>query len=254
MSPPSIRLGIWQSIPSPVVSRYLATMGWEWVVLDMQHGSMSFQTAYECVQAIRAGGSQPLVRTAIDDPFEVQRALDLGAAGVVVPMVNALETARRLAKAAKYPPRGERSLGGDASFLQGNDYPERANDETHLLVQVEHIAAARIAHELMAIDGVDGCFVGPTDLALSMGLSRNDYRTDPAHREVMARIAAAANARGKLACVNTYDPADFSERIATGYRGLTFKSEVDLLFAAGEQLLQMLRSIRSESEPREQTP
>lgn len=240
-APAGIRVGIWQSIPSPVVSRYLARMGWDWIVLDMQHGPMNFETAYDCVQSIREGGSTPLVRVAIDSPFETQRALDIGAAGVVVPMVNSLEMARRLAAAAKYPPRGKRSFGGDASILQSADYPERANDETLLLAQVEHADAVGVVEEMMATDGVDGCFVGPTDLALSMGLSRHDYEDNAAHKAAMARIVAAAKAHDKLACCNTYSLDDFSAKIAAGFGAVTLRSEVDLLLSAGRELIAELR-------------
>ena len=111
-------IGIWQQIPLPMISRFLASMGWEWIILDMQHGCMNPETAYECIQTIRAHGGCPLVRTSIGAPAEVQRALDLGAGGVVVPMVNSAAEARIMAEAAKYPPRGARSVGGDNFYLR----------------------------------------------------------------------------------------------------------------------------------------
>src|SRR5450432_2654181 len=78
-------LGIWQQIPNPMVSRFLAQMGWDWIILDMQHGSFTWETLYECIHTIRAAGSRPLVRVGIGQTFEVQKALDLGAGGVIVP-------------------------------------------------------------------------------------------------------------------------------------------------------------------------
>jgi 2-keto-3-deoxy-L-rhamnonate aldolase RhmA len=240
--PSRVQVGIWQSIPSPMVSRYLAKMGWDWIVLDMQHGSMSFETAYECVQTIRAGGARPIVRVGIDRPFEVQRALDIGAGGVVIPMVNSLATAREMARAAKYPPQGERSFGSDAAIVQGADYHEQANAETLLLVQVEHKDAVAVVEEMLAIDGVDGCFVGPTDLALSMGLSRHGYANHADHRAAMQRIVAAAKTTGKLACCNTYDPDDFAEKAQAGYDAITLMSDVDLLMGSGGKLLKELRA------------
>ena len=176
-----MHVGIWQSIPQPMISRYLALMGWDWVILDMQHGSMGWETAYQCIHAVRQGGARPLVRTEIGSPTQVERALDLGAGGVVVPMVKSVETARALARAAKYPPLGERSLGGDNYLHYGADYFERANEETLLLVQMEHRDAVERAEEIMALPGVDGCFVGPVDLALSLGLSRqrSEYERQP---------------------------------------------------------------------------
>ena len=114
-------IGIWQSIPQPIISRYLGQMGWDWIILDLQHGAMNWETAYECIHAIRATGARPLVRTTIGNPGDVEKALDLGAGGIVVPMVNSLHTAKAAANAAKYPPTGARSLGGDNFLHYGAD-------------------------------------------------------------------------------------------------------------------------------------
>jgi 4-hydroxy-2-oxoheptanedioate aldolase len=195
MSETKIQIGIWQSIPQPMVSRYLAQMGWDWIILDLQHGPMNWETAYECIHTIRACGARPLVRTAIGVVAEVEKALDLGAGGVVVPMVNTVEAARALARTAKYPPLGGRSLGGDNFLHYGAEYPEKANTQTLLLVQMEHIDAVNNAEEIMALPGVDGCFVGPVDLALSMGLDRHrhTYEEHPEHQAAMKHIVEATH-------------------------------------------------------------
>jgi 4-hydroxy-2-oxoheptanedioate aldolase len=234
-------VGIWQQFPLPMVSRLLGRMGWDWVILDMQHGSPNTETAYECMHTLFAAGTKPLARTSIAAPSEVQRALDLGALGVVVPMVNSAAEARALARAAKYPPLGARSFGSDLAWHYGDDYCERANDETLLLVQVEHIDSVNQVEEIMATPGVDGCFIGPTDLALSMGLSRHDYETHADHRAAIARTLAACHAHGKLACCNTYSMADVESKLALGFDCITFKSEADLFMSAGAALLSQLR-------------
>src|ERR1700735_2784476 len=99
-----IILGIWQQIPAPMISRFLAQMGWDWIILDLQHGSFNWETAYECIHTIRAAGVRPLVRVGIGQTSEVQKALDLGACGVIVPMVKSREESQRMAAAGKYPP------------------------------------------------------------------------------------------------------------------------------------------------------
>ncbi len=235
-TPAQTRLGIWQSLPSPAVSRYLARTGWPAVILDMQHGAMSFETAYECVHVLRDAGCRPLVRVSVGATSEVQRALDIGAAGVVVPMVNSLAEAQSMAAAAKYPPLGVRSFGSDMAVHAGEDYAERANRETWLLVQIEHARGLAEVEAIMAIPGVDGCFVGPTDLALSMGLSRHDYANHPDHRAAISRIVAACRATGKIAGCNTYSLDDARAKQREGFDFITLRSEVDLfLDAAGEQ-------------------
>ncbi|MFO0945014.1 MAG: aldolase/citrate lyase family protein [Planctomycetota bacterium] len=235
-----VPIAIWQHIPSPMISRFLCKMGWERVILDMQHGAANFETAYEFVHTVRTAGSIPWVRTSIGSPSEVQRALDIGARGVIVPMVNSVAEARDMARAAKYPPQGVRSFGGDASLHYGTDYPERANRETLLLVQIEHIDAVRQVEEILAIDGVDGCFVGPTDLALSMGLSRFDYEAQREHQDAIRRIVAASRSSGKLACCNTYSMQDFREKLALGFGCVSFLSEVDFFMNAGTRLFESL--------------
>ena len=234
-------VGIWQQMPSPMISRFLAGMGWEWIILDMQHGSMNYETAYECIHTIRACGARPLVRTPIGAPAEVQKALDLGAAGVVVPMVNSRSESRAMAAAAKYPPRGERSVGGDNFYTQGRDYLERANKETLLLVQIEHIDAVNAVEEILGVDGVDGCFVGPTDLALSMGLGRTGFDADPAHRAAIQKTVDVCRKLGKLAGTNSYSLAEVREKAEQGYDFITLRSDADLFWNSANDLLQRLK-------------
>src|ERR1700722_6746750 len=105
--PPGILLGVFQQLPLPAISRYLVQQGWDWLVLDMQHGSFDFQTAYECCHVIRQGGARPVVRVPVGNFSAIERVLDLGALGVVVPMVNSREEAEQAARAAKYPPQGK---------------------------------------------------------------------------------------------------------------------------------------------------
>jgi 4-hydroxy-2-oxoheptanedioate aldolase len=234
-------LGIWQYFPLPMVSRHLALMGWEWVVLDTQHCSIGTETVYECVHTLRAGGVRPLVRVGIGNPFEVQRALDLGAGGVVVPMVNSPAEAKAMADAAKYPPLGLRSVGGDAAYHYGADYVDRANSETLLLVQVEHIDAVRTVEAIFDLPGVDGVFLGPADLALSMGLSLRGYQSDPDHRAAIQRTLDAGRSRGKIVAVNTFSMEDAAAKLAQGFRHLTMMSDLDLFARSGRALLEQLR-------------
>src|SRR5262245_44508642 len=225
-------LGLWQQFPIPMVSRYLAQMGWEFVILDMQHGCFNFQTAYECIHSIRTAGVEPWVRVSIGSCIEVQKMLDLGAQGIVVPMVNSLKQARELAQAAKYPPLGNRSIGGDFRYTYGDNYPDEANSFTKLLIQVEHINSVEVVEEIMALEGVDGCFVGPTDLALSMGLPRIGFENNPAHRSAIQRTVDACSSSKKLACCNCYSLDEAEEKSIQGYQYITLKSDADHFMAA----------------------
>jgi 4-hydroxy-2-oxoheptanedioate aldolase len=224
-----------------MISRYLAQQGWEWIILDLQHGSLDSRTTYECIHAIRAAGAKPIVRVPVGAAPEVSKYLDLGAQGIVVPMVNSAAEARQMARAAKYPPLGERSIGGDARYHYGEDYPERANRETLLIVQIEHIRAVRAAKEILSVPGVDGCFVGPTDLALSMGLPRTDFESSPKHRAAIQRTVDVCHKLKKLACCNSYSLADAGEKSRQGYQCITLESDVRLFMDSGGKLLRDLR-------------
>ena len=244
-------LGIWQQIPLPAVSRYLAEAGWEWIFLDLQHGCLDSRTTYECIHAIRTAGAKPFVRVPIGAYSEISKYLDLGAQGIVVPMVNSVREARLAAQAAKYPPLGARSMGGDAAYHYGDDYPERANTETLLFVQIEHIRAVRAVREILAVRGVDGCFVGPTDLALSMGLPRMGFEKNPKHQAAIQRTVETCKSLGKIPCCNTYSLDDARLKARQGYACVTLESDVKLfmksareLFAGSRQAVESIKNKR----------
>lgn len=236
-----VLLGMFQQLPVPAISRYLTQQGWNWLILDMQHGSFDYQTAYECCHVIRQGGSKPLVRIPIADFSAIQRVLDLGALGVVVPMVNSPEAAERAAQAAKYPPLGERSRGGDAWYHFGAGYTEAANQMSTLLVQIEHIKAVASAEQILAVDGVDGFLMGQVDLALSMGLSDRNFSENREHQAAIQHTVDVCNSLGKLACYNAFTEAEARERVQQGFRVITYQSDVDVLHEAGRARCDALR-------------
>jgi 4-hydroxy-2-oxoheptanedioate aldolase len=203
---------------------------------------MNYETAYECIHTLRTLGARPYVRVSVDLPGEIQKVLDLGAAGIVVPMVNSREQAQAAAYAAKYPPMGGRSKGGDLAYQYGEDYTDRANCDTKLLVQIEHIDAVRAVEQILAVEGVDGCFMGQVDLALSMGLGHKNFQDNPEHRKGIQHSVDVCNQLGKFACYNAFTVAEARDRAQQGFRGITLRSEVDWLLGATGPLLSELKS------------
>jgi 2-keto-3-deoxy-L-rhamnonate aldolase RhmA len=238
---PGILLAMFQQLPVPAISRYLAQQGWDWLILDMQHGSFDYSTAYECSHVARQSGSKPLVRVPIGDFSAIQRVLDLGAQGVVVPMVNSREEAEQAAQAAKYPPLGARSRGGDAWYHFGDNYTETANHETVLLVQIEHIKAVALAEKILAVDGVDGFLMGQVDLALSMGLSDTHFSENREHQAGIQHTVDVCNSLGKLACYNAFSETEAQERVRQGFRVITYQSDVDIICESGRARRDALR-------------
>jgi 2-keto-3-deoxy-L-rhamnonate aldolase RhmA len=236
-----VLLGMFQQLPVPAISRYLAQQGWNWLVLDMQHGSFDYQTAYECCHVVQRGGSKPLVRVPIGNYSAIERVLDLGALGVVVPMVNSREEAEQAAKAAKYPPLGGRSRGGDAWYHYGANYTEAANQTTILLVQIEHVKAVAMAEKILAVDGVDGFLMGQVDLALSMGLSDVQFSENREHRAAIQHTVDVCNSLGKLACYNAFSDVEADDRVRQGFRVITYQSDVDIFCESGRARFDALR-------------
>src|SRR5580704_4456730 len=236
-----IQLGMFQQLPVPAISRYIVGQGWDWLVLDMQHGSFDFQTAYECCHVIRQGGARPVVRVPVGNFSAIERVLDLGALGVVVPMVNSREEAEQAAKAAKYPPLGKRSRGGDAWYHQGDDYTDAANQMTVLLVQIEHIKAVAQAEQILSAEGIDGFLMGQVDLALSMGLSDRNFSENREHQAAIQHTVDVCNSLRKLACYNAFSETEAQERVRQGFRVITYQSDVDIFCQSGRARRDALR-------------
>ena len=179
--------GITLMCGSTRVTEILARSGFDFLMVDQQHGEFSKASATDSIRAIAAAGPAPLARVADNSPGAINDLLDAGALGVVVPMVNCRKDAEDAVRAAYYPPRGKRSKGGSAPILYGEDYAKRANDEILLVVMIETREAVENAAEILSVPGVGMCLVGTSDLAYDIGCSRDG----PEIKEALARVLEA---------------------------------------------------------------
>src|SRR5262245_42202689 len=165
-------VGTWLSLGSITASRFLARAGFAWLTVDIEHTLVDWETATYMFAAIADAGCTALARVPSNRHDHIKRVLDNGAHGIVVPMVNSRQEALDAVAAAKYPPVGNRSVGGSVHALNfgctAPEYYARANDEVLVVLQCEHIQAVRDADEIFAVPGIDAIFVGPHDLAASM--------------------------------------------------------------------------------------
>jgi len=198
--------GIFQSIGSGAVSEILANRAFDWVLVDMEHGQMDIETAGDLFAAIDRGGPTPFVRVSGNDQAAIKRALDAGAMGVMVPLVNSKEEAIRAVQYCKYAPAGIRGLGPGRASLFGirlMEYAGKADSQIMVIVQAEHKDAVERIGEIVKVPGIDVVFVGPFDLACSMG-----HANQPGHPEVeeaIAKVLAAtlkANLIPGIFCMN----------------------------------------------------
>lgn len=232
-------VGVWLSIPSLVSAEALATIGWDWLTLDVEHGCMDYETQQAMFLAIASQGCVPLARIPDNDPVIIKRTLDAGAMGVVVPMVCSAEEAQIAVEACKYPLEGIRSAGGGRwRYAYGPDWQQRANDETLCIVMIEHHSAVERVEEILSVPGVDGCFIGPNDLSWSMGLKG---RRDDAHAQALLRVRDAGRKVGTPVGLHCTSSGEVVERIEQGFQFLACQNDMALLTGCAAAALKEIR-------------
>ncbi|HZO95511.1 MAG TPA: aldolase/citrate lyase family protein [Candidatus Baltobacteraceae bacterium] len=235
-------LGAWLQFGDAFVAQAMASLGWDWLMIDMEHGPIGVDDAGAMVTALRAQNVSPFVRVAWNEASQIQRALDLGCAGLVVPVVNDAADARAVVRDARFPPLGERSRGGLRPTLAfGTDamtYFERANAEIVVLVQIETEKAVANADEILAVEGIDGVFVGPNDLAAS-GVKRwpDVWERDEHYMTMIRRVCAATAKANKFAGFLARDAAMARAASDLGYRFVGISSDVNYLTGAARKAL-----------------
>jgi 4-hydroxy-2-oxoheptanedioate aldolase len=223
-------IGIFISAQSPLVAEAVGRTGLSWVCVDMQHGETNLGALSPLLAAISATPAMPYARVPYNDFKEIGRALDLGAYGIIVPLVNTGAEAEAAARAAKYPPRGQRSFGPIRGALYGGpDYYDGADRETSLFVMIETREGVENAREILAVDGVDGCYIGPSDLSIAYGVRpgiSSGEHLDPVVEEAIEQVLAAARATGKIVGMHLMDAAAANRRLAQGIQMIGLGSEL----------------------------
>ncbi len=236
----------WVAMPEPLVAETVARAGFDCVLLDMQHGMIDAGSVITGIGAVALAGKPAVVRVALGDDAAAARALDMGAEAVVAPMVNSVEEARRLAAATKYPPVGERSWGPTrAMALEGiaqpSQYLASANQTCFTFAMIETERAVGVLDNILGVDGIDGVFVGPFDLSVSLSAGRQVAAVDDSVDAAIKHIGARAAAAGKIAGIY----AATSERARTfrefGYRFIAVGADQTYLTLGAAELLRAAR-------------
>jgi 4-hydroxy-2-oxoheptanedioate aldolase len=197
------------------------------------------------LQAITAGGVPSFVRVQWNEPGTIMKALDAGAGGVIVPMVNSPEEARSVVGACRYPPDGIRSMGPTRARTLGGDWRLPI-----CVVMIETVEAVKRADEILAVPGVDAVFVGPNDLAVSAGLESSYEGRDPEHRRLIEAVAKSAKAHGVVAGIMCGSAEVAAQWYKAGYQMLALESDTRLLTAASEQITGKSKKLLSEGHGR----
>ncbi|HEV2128777.1 MAG TPA: aldolase/citrate lyase family protein [Thermomicrobiales bacterium] len=239
-------IGTWLSLPSPEAAEYVAELGLDWLVVDTEHNAIDIATLARMFMAMRASGVAPMVRIPWNTAENVKRVLDAGAWGIVFPMVNSREEAELAVEAARYHPAGNRSVGGGRHGMSfgstSKEYYENANAEVLVVVQIEHIRGVEHADEILSVPGVDACFIGPNDLAASMGHGLGvSLETDIT--EVVSAIEAIRDTcrkHGVTPGIHTSGAAAVQRRIGEGFQFCAMASELKYMVGSMASDLQNL--------------
>jgi len=199
--------GSWLMIGDLAVAEILAGAGYDWIAVDMEHTSITYETLPALLSGIHAQGAESFVRIEDNNPAVIKRVLDCGAGGIIVPLVNSPEEARAAVLAAKYPPEGVRGVSlGRASGYGNNfqDYFDSINDQVIVLAQIEHHLAVERIDEIVGVEGLDGVFLGPYDLSGSMGIVGQFEH--PRMADARKRVIEASKRAGKAVGIHEVSP------------------------------------------------
>jgi 2-dehydro-3-deoxyglucarate aldolase len=230
-------LGTFICLPTPESAEIFAELGFDWLILDTEHGPYNELTAQRMLQAV-AGRCPCVVRVPSNEEVWIKKALDIGSAGVLVPLVNTAETAARVARACKYAPEGLRGMGGARAHRYGlgfNDYVAQANQKIVAIIQAEHIEAVQNMDAIVRVPGIDAVFVGPYDLSASMGLPGQIQHPDV--QAAIATVRVAVLKAGLKLGIYCADPNSAKAFIRQGFTLIGMSTDLSYLAAsAGEAL------------------
>ncbi|HEU0201903.1 MAG TPA: 4-hydroxy-2-oxoheptanedioate aldolase [Burkholderiaceae bacterium] len=231
-------IGLWLSLANPYSAEVCASTGFQWLLVDGEHAPNDVRSILAQLQAVAPYGAAPVVRPVAGETALIKQLLDIGAQTLLVPMVDTPEQARALVAATRYPPHGTRGVGAAVARASRwgvrRDYVHAADAEVCLLVQAESVTALRHLQEICAVDGVDGVFIGPSDLAASMG-----HRGNPGHpavREAIDNAIRTIVASGKAAGVLTSDSALARRYLELGATFVAVGIDVTLLAQSARKL------------------
>ncbi len=224
-------IGTWMSMAHSSIAEIFAMAGYDWVVIETEHTAIDVSEVLRMVIAIEQRGSIPLVRLASVDPVQAKAVLDSGAAGVIVPMVNTKAEAERVVAMTKYPPMGTRGVGLARAQGYGVDfdaYVKNANRDTLVIVQIEHIDAVNNIDEILSVPGIDGTFIGPYDLSMSLGIP--GQLTHPKVVEAKEKVLKAVLKKGLAAGIHFVQPntavSDCEEAVKAGYTFIAVGTDI----------------------------
>ena len=243
-----VTYGAWCMMPGALGVEAIGRVGFDWVMIDMQHGCMGYEGALDMIRAADIHELSSVVRVPWNEPGIIGRMLDAGAEAILIPMIETADDARAAVDACRYPPAGRRSLGPvRVGTRDGFGYMRTANDHVAVIPMIETAQALAEVKAIAAVDGVDALFLGPFDLSIALGLPPGDNDGNEVFDEAVTRIAGAASDAGiALAVLSNQQVAPL--RVAQGFQMVSVTMDTNALLAASTAALATVRSAVEEAQ------
>ena len=227
-----VTIGSWLTLAHPAIAEIMSRAGFDWLTIDLEHSVITIREAEELIRVVALTGVSPLVRLSANDPVQIKRVMDAGAHGIIVPMVNSRGDADAAVRAVRYPPAGNRGVGLSRAQGYGNafeTYRAWLDQESVVIIQVEHIDAVNDLEAIMSVEGVDGFIVGPYDLSGSLGVpGQFDH---PSVKEAMGRIRSVGRSSEKAFGIHVIEPQvdELRRRLEEGYNFIAYSLDIRML-------------------------
>jgi 4-hydroxy-2-oxoheptanedioate aldolase len=233
----------WLAIPSAFSAEMFSQAGWDSVTVDLQHGVQDYLSCVACFQGMQPHGVTPMVRVPWNEFGIIGKVLDAGAYGVICPMINTAEEARRLVAACRYPPQGQRSNGPIRAGAYGGfgTYQKTANAEILVMPMIETRQALDNLDAILDVEGIDAIYIGPSDLGFSLGLEPRLDREEPEVLRIYERLLEAVAKRGIVAGIHNGTPAYAKRMIGMGFRLVTLSNDVGIMVAAAKSAVAQVK-------------
>ncbi len=235
-------IGTWVSSGSPLMAEVLSHAGFDWLTVDLEHNAIDMESLLACFYAISTTDTVPFVRVPWNDPQILKRVLDIGAYGVVVPNVRTPEEAERAVQACRYAPEGFRGVGSTRGRLYGGpDYLEKANEEIAVVLMIESTDGVRRIAEICDVPGVDALFIGPQDLASSLGVPGGYDNPHPDHKAAVRQVLDTGRRFNIPVGIHCSGPEEANRRIEEGFLWLPIVSDVRFLESAARAAVTQIK-------------
>jgi len=238
-------IGIFVQMGHPEVTEMLSHAGFDWLIIDGEHGPFGIETMQTMLQAMSGTKTVPIIRVPWNDPVYIKQALDIGAYGLLIPLISSGKEAESAVRAMRYPPTGIRGVGprrASRYYLDFQEYITTADKEVFTIIQIETKEAVEKIEEILSVDGIDAYFVGPMDLSAALGHIGEVNHPDV--RNAITKILKAGDKTKKVGGIYSFNPEDARNRLQQGFKFISLGSDLRLLLGSAQEFLKKVREVR----------